>query len=691
MAIYHNNIKAVSRGSPRSVIAISAYINRGKMHDELSGLTYDYSKRTDLVYSEVMLCDNAPENYKDNRVLWAEVNRVENGNGQSTRTVEVSLPKELNLDEQIKLVQGYVKDNFTSVGMCANIAIHDKQDGNPHAHIMLTLRKIDENGEWEYKAKKLYVCKNQNGVEKNLTANEWRQVKDEWQKQLPYYKDGNLEGERIYLTDYEYETGQDKYKDYLRIQGKNDPKTVKWGIRNKTLLEWNNKNTFLNWREDWANKINNALSEKEIPQRVDHRSYEKQGIEKLPTVHLGKAHKLERDGFATDQGNKNRAVAEKNAELEIIDAKQTLTEREILKVKIDGAVDVSSSFDEFLEKMKSENYEIKQGKHIAFKSERNSKYIRSKSIGENYTEDAIKKRVENRTANISETVPETQVAATSKIKIANAVDECISSAQTFEELLQNLQSAGYESKGFGNYIAFREKDTDNKFELLGENYTEFALRKKIKNQLYEQSKSTQVKSLIDIENYKKAKDNKGLANWAERTNLQQKMNTLNFLSQQGVSTYEELSEKANAFNSQTAQSGEEIKSIETKLKEISALIKDIETYQKTKPTNIQYQKVPPKLKAKFYEDNRADLTLFEAANNATSRAKADTDLPISRKLLIEMRGELTAQKDKLYAEYMSLKKKSTELNIAKDTMERMLKIDSPEKSSSAKRNNQNLE
>ncbi|GHU77143.1 hypothetical protein FACS1894188_10860 [Clostridia bacterium] len=247
------------------------------------------------------------------------------------------------------------------------------------------------------------------------------------------------------------------------------------------------------------------------------------------------------------------------------------------------------------------------------------------------------------------------------------------------------------SKGFGNYISFREKDTDNKFELLGENYTEFALRKKIKNQLYEQSKPTQVKSLIDIKNYEKAKDNKGLANWAERTNLQQKMNTLNFLSQQGVSTYEELSEKATAFNSQVAQSGEELKSIETRLKEISALIKDIETYQKTKPTNALYQKVPPKLKAKFYEDNRADLTLFEAANNAISRAKTDTDLPTSRKLLLEKRGEITAQKDKLYAEYMSLKKKSTELNIAKDTMERMLKIDSPEKSSSTKCNNQNLE
>ena len=146
MANYHLSIKHVSRSTGRSAVSAAAYRSREKLYDERQGITFDYTKKKDLAYAEMILPENAPERWKDRGTLWNEVERSEKRkDSRLSREVEVALPKELNLDQQIALVREYVQTQFVDKGMAADICIHEKAK-NPHAHIMLTLREITEEG-----------------------------------------------------------------------------------------------------------------------------------------------------------------------------------------------------------------------------------------------------------------------------------------------------------------------------------------------------------------------------------------------------------------------------------------------------------------------------------------------------------------------------------------------------------------
>ena len=269
MAIYHNSSKIISRSSGRSAVGSSAYRSGEKLYNEYDDIKHDYSKKSGIAYSEVMIPNNAKEEFKNREILWNAVEKIENAkNSQLAREVEVALPREFDRQEQIQLVRKYVKDNFVENGMCADINIHDKGDGNPHAHIMLTMRPIKENGEWGAKAKKEYIL--------------------------------NENGEKIKLK-----SGQYKSK---KIETTN----------------WNTKEFLQSYREDWANKINEKLKEKGINERVDHRSYEEQGIEKVPTKHEGYvARAIDKRGEFSDRVNINREIKKDNQQIEIIKYKQT--------------------------------------------------------------------------------------------------------------------------------------------------------------------------------------------------------------------------------------------------------------------------------------------------------------------------------------------------------------------------------
>lgn len=146
MASYHIRVKVLSRSTGRSGIAAAAYRARTKIHDERQGLTFDYSKKKDLVHSEIMRPDGAPDWMGNRTMLW---NKVEAGerrkDAQILREVEVALPRELNREQRITLVREFVKDNYVSKGMVADINLH-MDDGNPHAHILLTMRDVTEDG-----------------------------------------------------------------------------------------------------------------------------------------------------------------------------------------------------------------------------------------------------------------------------------------------------------------------------------------------------------------------------------------------------------------------------------------------------------------------------------------------------------------------------------------------------------------
>ncbi|MGD0819407.1 MAG: Ti-type conjugative transfer relaxase TraA [Desulfomonilia bacterium] len=146
MACYHSTTKIVSRSSGRSAVSAAAYRSREKLYDERQDLTFDYSKKKDLAHAEILLPENAPERMRDRQTLWNEVERAEKRkDAQLAREVELALPKELNLEQQIVLVREYVQAQFVDRGMIADICIH-KSDKNPHVHILLTTREVTPNG-----------------------------------------------------------------------------------------------------------------------------------------------------------------------------------------------------------------------------------------------------------------------------------------------------------------------------------------------------------------------------------------------------------------------------------------------------------------------------------------------------------------------------------------------------------------
>lgn len=146
MASYHLSAKIVSRSGARSSVAAAAYRSRSEIEDKRQGITFDYTKKSDLVHSEIMLPEGAPKRLEDRSVLWNEVEAKEiRKDAQLAREIEIALPRELNLDEQKELVREYAQEQFVNQGMIADINIHHHKD-NPHAHIMLTTRRVSKNG-----------------------------------------------------------------------------------------------------------------------------------------------------------------------------------------------------------------------------------------------------------------------------------------------------------------------------------------------------------------------------------------------------------------------------------------------------------------------------------------------------------------------------------------------------------------
>ena len=258
VAIYHCSIKNIGRSDGRSAVACSAYRAAQKLRDKETGLLHDFTKKSEVIYSEIFLCKNAPAEYADRETLWNEVQKIEkNKNARLAREWELALPNELTVEQSKKLICDFSK-TLVEEGMCVDVNIHWK-DNNHHAHIMGTTRAIKENGEWAPKAKKVY----------DLDEN----------------------GERIYQkTD---KTGKKIYKNHK-----------------EEYTNWNKEEKIEEWRERWADHCNQYL-EKE--QQIDHRSYERQKIDYIPTIHEGYAARLiEKRGGIAERCEINREIVKKN-------------------------------------------------------------------------------------------------------------------------------------------------------------------------------------------------------------------------------------------------------------------------------------------------------------------------------------------------------------------------------------------
>jgi hypothetical protein len=221
--------------------------------------------------------------------------------------------------------------------MCADVSVHDKRDGNPHAHIMLTMRPLDGGGTWEHKYEKVYLCKNTEGEEREFTARELAASDGQWQKQHPYYLNGDANSKPIYLTKTESEKAE--YEKYQRVKGKNNPKIVKQHRRNPATESWDSVESLVQWREAWARTCNSLFDKLNIDANIDHRSYEDQGIDKVPTTHIGTAGKnMAARGMALERVRMNSEDAVRNAERESLVNQINVLQKQIDRIEDEGAI-----------------------------------------------------------------------------------------------------------------------------------------------------------------------------------------------------------------------------------------------------------------------------------------------------------------------------------------------------------------
>ena len=303
MAIYHMQAKVVSRGSGRSAVAASAYMSCSRMYNDYDGIQHDYTRKHGLIYQEVMLPPIAPSKWIDREQLWNAVEETEKTkDSRLAREFVVALPVELDKDSNISLLQDFIKKNFVDMGMCADFAIHDTDGHNPHAHILLTVRPLNENGTWQYKTEKEYLCI-KDGEEKGFTASEFKTAqKQGWEKQYRY----KVGKKKEYLT-----SSAAQEKGYERID--KHPKSSRYGRQNPISEQWNSDEQLHIWRANWADAVNKMLARNQINATIDHRSFADQGITEQPTIHEGYiAQNMEKKGMIADRCEINRQIRADN-------------------------------------------------------------------------------------------------------------------------------------------------------------------------------------------------------------------------------------------------------------------------------------------------------------------------------------------------------------------------------------------
>ena len=304
MAIYHLEAKVVSRGAGRSAVAASAYLSCSRLYNDYDGIQHDYTKKQGLVWQQIFLPEYASQEWQDREKLWNAVEEVETAkDSRLAREFVVALPIELNREQQIELLRDFIRKQFVSDGMCADAAIHDTDGHNPHAHILLTVRPLDEQGRWQYKTEKEYLCV-RNGEEKGFTAAEFKTVQNEgWEKQYPY----KIGKKKVYMTPSAAETQG-------LVRADKHPKSTRYGRQNPISEHWNSEEHLVTWRAAWADVTNLYLERAGREEHIDHRSNAARGIDEIPTIHEGvTAQALERKGIISDRCEINRQIKADNA------------------------------------------------------------------------------------------------------------------------------------------------------------------------------------------------------------------------------------------------------------------------------------------------------------------------------------------------------------------------------------------
>ena len=288
MALFHFTVTQTKRSKGQSAIASAAYRSGEKLYSEYYGEYSDYTRKRGVICSDILLPPHAPKEYADRQTLWNAVEKAERGkNAQLAYSFEISLQNEFSLEENIALAREFLFREFVSRGMTVDVSFHEKEceDGgtpNPHFHFLCPIRPMEQDGTWGIKQRREYVL-------------------DE-------------EGNRI----------RDANGKYVF----NAVPTTDWG--SPEALE--------HWREAWAEMCNAKFAEKGLDVRIDHRSYERQGVDLLPTIHEGATVRaMEKKGIRTEKGEFNRWIKATNAVIKDIRKKISLLFDWITEIKAELA------------------------------------------------------------------------------------------------------------------------------------------------------------------------------------------------------------------------------------------------------------------------------------------------------------------------------------------------------------------
>ncbi len=287
----------------RSAVAAAAYMSCSRIYNDYDGIQHDYTRKQGLVWQQVFLPDMAPVEWADREILWNAVEEAEKTkDSRLAREFVVALPVELDRDEWIALLTDFIRVNFVTEGMCADVCIHDTDGHNPHAHIMLTVRPLTKDGKWQHKTEKEYLCI-RDGEERGFTATEFKSEKSQgWEKQYQY----KVGKKRVYMP-----PSQAEAQGYERIS--KYPKSTKYGRQNPISARWNSEDQLVLWRAAWADVTNRFLERSGSQERIDHRSHAERGLDEQPTIHEGVvARALEQKGIISDRRELNRQIKADN-------------------------------------------------------------------------------------------------------------------------------------------------------------------------------------------------------------------------------------------------------------------------------------------------------------------------------------------------------------------------------------------
>ena len=288
MALFHLSVTQTKRSAGQSAIASAAYRAGERLYSEYYGEYSDYTRKGGVICSDILLPSHAPPEYADRQTLWNAVEKAERGkNAQLAYSFDIALQNEFSLEENIALARQFLLENFVSRGMVVDFAVHqpDREDGgipNPHFHVLCPIRPIKQDGKWGLKQRRVYEL-------------------DE---------DGN------------------------RIRDQNG----EFVFNAVPTTDWGSPETLEHWREAWAEMCNAKFAEKGLDVRIDHRSYERQGVDLLPTIHEGATVRaMEKKGIRTEKGEFNRWIKATNAVIKDIRKKISLLFDWITEIKAELA------------------------------------------------------------------------------------------------------------------------------------------------------------------------------------------------------------------------------------------------------------------------------------------------------------------------------------------------------------------